>query len=250
MDKIKKLVITFLTTVVLFAGLGNLNVYADESCGILVNVGSTQAGGSYRVNAAIDTTNLVSGTTYNVVVSKSGILSSQFVTSFVANGSTLQESFDLAGSEGEGIIVGVKSVNKSSPSCERSATLTSTTTPNSNNNVPSSAPPVTGNNSSITCASDSNGASINTAIGCIPFNDQNALVGFILRWAIGIAGGIAFLLILIAGFQIISSRGDPKRLQAGQELMTSAIAGILLLIFSLVILRIIGFDILQIGAFQ
>lgn len=90
---------------------------------------------------------------------------------------------------------------------------------------------------------------IDTAIGCVPFGDQNALVGFILRWALGIGGGIAFLLILVAGFQIMTSRGDPNRLKAGQELMTSAIAGLLLMIFSIFILRLIGVDILNIPGF-
>lgn len=99
----------------------------------------------------------------------------------------------------------------------------------------------------ITC---DGGNGVDTAIGCIPINNQNALIGFFLRWGIGIGGGIAFLLIIVAGFQIITSRGDPNRLKAGQELMTSAIAGLLLLIFSIVILRIIGFDILNIAAFK
>ncbi len=91
---------------------------------------------------------------------------------------------------------------------------------------------------------------IDTAIGCIPIDDQSVLIGFILRWAIGIGGGIAFLLILVAGFQIMTSRGDPNRLKSGQELMTSAISGLLLLIFSLVILRIIGVDILNIAGLK
>ena len=113
---------------------------------------------------------------------------------------------------------------------------------------PTSAPPATtGGGTGIKCA---NNNSINTAIGCIPVNDTNALVGFLLKWGLGIGGGIAFLLILVGGFQIMTSRGDPNRLKAGQELMTSAIAGLLLLIFSLVILNIIGFDILQIGVFK
>src|SRR5258708_17307794 len=59
---------------------------------------------------------------------------------------------------------------------------------------------ISGAGSLITCA---DGKSVNTAIGCIPINDQNALVGFLLRWGIGIGGGIAFLLILVAGFQIM-----------------------------------------------
>lgn len=105
-------------------------------------------------------------------------------------------------------------------------------------------------NTDITTTCSNGGTGINTAIGCIPIDNTNALIGFILRFAVGIGGGIAFLLILVAGFQIMTSRGDPNQLKAGQELMTSAIAGLLLLIFSLVILRIIGFDILGITVFK
>jgi len=43
----------------------------------------------------------------------------------------------------------------------------------------------------------------------------------------------------------MSSSGNPDRLKAGQELMTSAIAGIIMLIFSVFILRVIGVDILK-----
>ncbi len=90
------------------------------------------------------------------------------------------------------------------------------------------------------------GTAINTAIGCIPIGDTDEFIGFILRWAIGIGGGIAFLLIVFAGFQIMTSAGNPERLQAGRELLTSAIAGLILLIFSVFILRIIGVNILGI----
>jgi hypothetical protein len=91
---------------------------------------------------------------------------------------------------------------------------------------------------------DGNG--IRTALGCIPINDTNKLIGFILSWLIGIGGGVAFLLIIFAAFQIMTSSGNPDRLKAGQELMTSAIAGLILLIFSVFILRIIGVNILGI----
>ena len=93
------------------------------------------------------------------------------------------------------------------------------------------------------------GEAINTAIGCIPIGDTNEFLGFILRWAIGIGGGIAFLLIVFAGFQIMTSAGNPERLQAGRELLTSAIAGLILLVFSVFILRIIGVDILKLPGF-
>jgi hypothetical protein len=91
--------------------------------------------------------------------------------------------------------------------------------------------------------------SINTAIGCIPINNTDEFIGFILKWAIGVGGGIAFLLIILAGFQIMTSAGNPDRLKAGQELMTSAIAGLILLIFSVFILKIIGVDILELPGF-
>lgn len=99
---------------------------------------------------------------------------------------------------------------------------------------------------SITCP-DTN--SINTAIGCIPIENPDEFIGFILSWAIGIGGGIAFLLILFAGFQIMTSSGNPERLKAGQELMTSAIAGLVLLIFSVFILEVIGVNILGLPGF-
>src|SRR3989344_2113793 len=100
-----------------------------------------------------------------------------------------------------------------------------------------------GGGASPTC---NGGAGIDTAIGCIPFDTQTSLISFILSWAIGIGGGIAFILMLVAGFQIMTSTGNPDRLRAGQELLTSAIAGLILLVFSVFILRVIGIDILGI----
>ncbi len=93
---------------------------------------------------------------------------------------------------------------------------------------------------------------IYTAIGCVPvLNNDNgtSLMAFILRWAVGIGGGIAFLLIIYGGFMVMSSGGNPERLKAGQELLTSAISGLILLIFSVFILKFIGIDILGLGAF-
>lgn len=94
------------------------------------------------------------------------------------------------------------------------------------------------------------GTAINTAIGCINvLGDQEVFLGILLAWAVGIGGGIAFLLIVYAGFMIMTSSGNPERLKAGQELMTSAISGIVLLVFSIFILNVIGVKILQIPGF-
>ena len=80
---------------------------------------------------------------------------------------------------------------------------------------------------------------INTAIGCIPTDNINGFLAFILRWALGVAGGIAFLLVVYSGFTILTSTGNPQKMQAGKELLTAALAGIILLIFSLFLLDII-----------
>ena len=87
---------------------------------------------------------------------------------------------------------------------------------------------------------------ITTAVGCVPFGNTNSLIGFFLGWGIGIAGGIAFLLMVYATFLIITSAGDPKKLNAGKELLVAALSGLFLLIFSVFLLRLIGKDILNI----
>ncbi len=84
-----------------------------------------------------------------------------------------------------------------------------------------------------------------TAIGCIPVTPSD-LFKKVFDLGIGIAGGLAFLLILFGGFQILLSAGNPERLNAGKELITSAVAGLLLIIFSVFLLRLIGVDILGI----
>lgn len=97
------------------------------------------------------------------------------------------------------------------------------------------------------CPQDSLGnAQLNTAIGCIPLFDQSGMASFLLRWGIGVGAGIAFLFIVYSGFLITTSAGNPQRLQAGKELLMAALSGLLLLIFSATILRIIGVDIFRI----
>lgn len=95
----------------------------------------------------------------------------------------------------------------------------------------------------------SDGTAINTAIGCINATDANGFVTELFKLGIGVAGGIAMLLILFGGFQILTSAGNPERLNAGKELIGSAIAGLLMILFSTFLLKIIGVDILCIPGF-
>ncbi len=98
-------------------------------------------------------------------------------------------------------------------------------------------------------AGQPSGTGIDTAIGCIPFADNNAFVEFVLGWSIGIGGGISFILSVIAGFMITTSAGDPKKLVAGKELLMAALSGLMLLIFSVFILRFFGYEILGLPGF-
>lgn len=88
-----------------------------------------------------------------------------------------------------------------------------------------------------------------TAFGCLP-TDSGKFVETLLKSGSGIAGGIAFLLIIVGGFQIVMSAGNPEKLNAGKELVASAIVGLLFIIFSIFLLRMIGVDILGIPGFE
>jgi len=89
---------------------------------------------------------------------------------------------------------------------------------------------------------------IDTAIGCIPV-DPSLFVQTFITLIIGLAGVIAFLLMVFAAIKIILAGGNPEKLQAGKEMLTSAIIGLILIIFSTVILELIGVHILQIPGF-
>jgi hypothetical protein len=90
------------------------------------------------------------------------------------------------------------------------------------------------------------GTGVSTAIGCVP-TDPTSLIKTILKLATGVAGGIAFLLMIFGAFQMITSSGNPEALKAGQDRFSSAIIGLLFIIFSVLILKIIGVDILGLG---
>lgn len=93
------------------------------------------------------------------------------------------------------------------------------------------------------------GKGVQTALGCLPTNISDFIGKFLLRWAVGLAGVAALFLIIFAGFQIMTAAGNPEKLQAGRELLTSAIIGLLFIIFSVVLLQVIGIKILEIPNF-
>jgi hypothetical protein len=97
-----------------------------------------------------------------------------------------------------------------------------------------------------TCTTNTGEKGIKTAIGCIGGQTVGGFVSRVLAIGIAIAGGVAFLLMIIGTYQVLSSSGDPKKLQAGKELITAAVAGLLFIVFSIFILRVLGEDVLEI----
>jgi len=87
-----------------------------------------------------------------------------------------------------------------------------------------------------------------TAVGCIP-TDGTGIVTSILRIGMSIAGGIVLLMILASAFQLTVSQGDPKKVEEARGMITSAVGGLLFIIFSMIVLETIGVSILQIPGF-
>jgi hypothetical protein len=95
------------------------------------------------------------------------------------------------------------------------------------------------------------GNGIDTALGCIPFkSDQNQFTTSLLSFLAGISGAIALVIMLMATFQIMTGGDNAEQVKKGKELFTGAITGLLFIIFSVVLLRIIAGDIIQLPGFK
>lgn len=93
------------------------------------------------------------------------------------------------------------------------------------------------------------GEGINTAVGCIRVGRPQDFAEDILKWTMGIAGLVAMLFIVYAGFLILTSSGNPKQVAAGKELLTAAVSGLVLLVMSAFLLNFIGVEVLNLPNF-
>lgn len=89
-----------------------------------------------------------------------------------------------------------------------------------------------------------------TALGCFNGNLSEFITNNIMSTGIGIAGGISLLCIMLAAFQMQTSAGNAEKVKKAQELMTNCITGLMIIIFSVLILKIIGVDILRLPGFN
>jgi hypothetical protein len=100
----------------------------------------------------------------------------------------------------------------------------------------------------LACAEKGN--YIYTALGCLPTDPALFIKDYLYEIGLGIAGVLAFILMLFGSFTVMTSQGDPQKITKGKEIIVSAIAGIILIIFSLFIVRIIAGDVLKIPGFS
>ena len=67
------------------------------------------------------------------------------------------------------------------------------------------------------------------------------LVNILLTFLVPMAGIILFFVIIWGGYDLLLSQGDPERVQSGKNKITSGIIGMVPLVLSFLIARIIGY---------
>jgi len=90
---------------------------------------------------------------------------------------------------------------------------------------------------------------IATDLGCFP-NDP---VGFVQKFygvGLGFVAGVALLALIYGGYAIMTSRGDPSRVNNGKSYIYYAIAGLLLAIFGYVFIQTVLVDVLHVPGFS
>src|SRR5258708_14219420 len=88
-----------------------------------------------------------------------------------------------------------------------------------------------------------------TEMGCIP-NDP---IGFVTKfYAIGISiiGGVAVLFIIIGGYLILTSQGNPSQLQKGRNYIVYAVIELVLAAFGYVLVHVLTVNVLHIPGFS
>lgn len=71
------------------------------------------------------------------------------------------------------------------------------------------------------------------------FKDLEVYFGRVVEILIGLGAIIFFIMLLVGGFNYMTSGGDPKQVEGASKTLTFAIGGIILLALSLLIFRVI-----------
>jgi hypothetical protein len=88
-----------------------------------------------------------------------------------------------------------------------------------------------------------------TDFGCLP-SDPVGFVEAIYTWGLMLISFVAIIFIIIGGYFIMASRGDPEKIQLGKSFIYYSIAGVLLAILGFVFIEIVTGQILKIPGFE
>lgn len=72
-------------------------------------------------------------------------------------------------------------------------------------------------------------------LGCLPI-----LISGIINWLLIFAGSVAVFFIIIAGVKLLTSQGDPKRVEGARNTLTWAVIGLVLILASIGIVNIMS----------
>lgn len=96
------------------------------------------------------------------------------------------------------------------------------------------------------------GASCDTSTDpdCLTKAGAASFANFFLNFFTTIIGALAFLAMLFGGIRVITARGDPDAMREGKRYVYGAILGLIVVVGSVLIIKIIGGSLLQIPFLQ
>lgn len=101
----------------------------------------------------------------------------------------------------------------------------------------------------ISCEQCFLGGEMWTAFGCVPATMSGIINEWLIGIGLGIAGAITLLCVIYAAFLMQTSAGEPEKVTKAQELLTSCIVGLMVVIFATFIVRLFGIDLFRIPGF-
>jgi len=90
---------------------------------------------------------------------------------------------------------------------------------------------------------------LSTQLGCIP-RDPAGFSSKMYTVGLSLIGGVSIVFLIIGGYYILMSQGNPAILHKGKSYIFYAIAGLLLAIFGYIFLQVILVDILHLPGFS
>lgn len=88
-----------------------------------------------------------------------------------------------------------------------------------------------------------------TEVGCLP-KDPILFISSFYGIGLGLIGGVALIFIIIGGYTILTSRGNPNQVNVGKSYIFYSIMGLLLAIFGYFFLEVFLVDILQLPGYS